>query len=279
MYLKVGPYGPYLQLGGEEQEGKPKRVSLPKGVKPEEVTPELAAGLLLLPRELGRHPETGERVYAGIGRFGPYVRHGKTFASLTKDDDVLKVTLERAVELLAKKTQRGGPLRVLGQHPETGDDIEVRDGKYGPYVKHGRTNASLRDDQRVDTLSLEEGLELLAAREKSKPARSTKPKRSGKGNRTSAKGKTSKAGKAKKAPRKSTPKATPAQLAAHLHELDAQDADIVKRLEGLNGQQPQAPSQVARSLDLSEDEVKKAHKRGMFKLRMAYGKARKEQAA
>ncbi len=277
IYLKVGPYGPYLQLGGDEQAGKPKRVSLPKGLPPEQVTPELAAGLLSLPRELGHHPETGERIYAGIGRFGPYVRHGKTFASLAKDDDVLAVTLERALELLAKKTHKAGPLRVLGQHPETGEDIEVRDGKYGPYVKHGRTNASLRDDQRVDTLTLEEGLELLAAREKRKPARSVQAKRAGKGSRASAKGKTSKAGKVKKAPRKSKPKATPAQLAAHLNELDAQDAEVVRRLEGMNGQQPQAPAQVARSLELSEDEVRAAHKRGMFKLRMAYGKARKEQ--
>src|SRR5690606_5456261 len=103
MLLKRGPYGPYLQLGEDDQPGKPRRISVPRGMQPAEVTPALAASLLSLPRQLGAHPESGEPVEANIGRFGPYVKHGKTYASLQKDDDVLTVGLGRALELLNKK--------------------------------------------------------------------------------------------------------------------------------------------------------------------------------
>ena len=182
MLLKTGRYGPYLQLGDDDQADKPKRISLPKGVAPDDVTAELASGLLSLPRGLGSHPESGDPIEAHIGRYGPYVRHGRTYASLSDGDDILTVTLPRALELLANKTSnRQEPLKVLGDHPETGDPIEVRDGRYGPYVKHGKTNASLRKEQSPETITLEQALELLAAREASNGSKKRSRRKSGTG--------------------------------------------------------------------------------------------------
>ena len=275
MLLKSGPYGPYLQLG-EGGDGKPKRVSLPKGVEPSAVDYRMAVGLLSLPRGLGKHPETGKSVQAAIGRFGPYVKHGSTFASLPKEDDVLTVELPRALELINKKDFKNKPLRVLGEHPQTGDPVEVRDGRYGPYVKHGKTNASLAQGQEVEAVTLEEALDLLAAREgvtgktsktKAKSKAKAKPKA-----KTKAKSKSSKA-----APK--GPKATPKDLEPFLTELDSDVADVVTRLEGMNNTSEQDIADIADALGMSEEEVRAAHKRGMFKLRMAYGRARKEKAA
>jgi DNA topoisomerase-1 len=160
--LKSGPYGPYVQLGDDDQEGKPKRVSLPPGVEPDDVDFDLGLRIIDLPRTLGEHPDTGNPITANIGRYGPYVKHEGTFASLKKNDDVLTVGLERALELLKKKENRNKPERVVGSHPESGEPIEVWNGRYGPYVKHDGTNASLKDDQSIDALTMEEALELLA---------------------------------------------------------------------------------------------------------------------
>ena len=159
--LKSGPYGPYVQLGDDEQEGKPKRVSLPPGVEPDDVDFDLGVQIIDLPRELGEHPETGQTITANIGRYGPYVKHKGTFASLKDDDDVLTVGLERALELIREKEDRNKPERVVGSHPESGEPIEVWKGRYGPYVKHDGTNASLKDDQSIDALTMEEALDLL----------------------------------------------------------------------------------------------------------------------
>ena len=172
--LKSGPYGPYLQLGDNEQEGKPKRVSLPDDVEPAEVDFDLGLQLINLPRVLGDHPETGNTIDAGIGRYGPYVRHRKpsakdTYASLRKGQDgVLTVGLERAVELIRRKENRNKPVRTLGEHPDTGKTIEVRTGRYGPYVKHNKTNASLPDDVTIEDLTREQALDLLAKKSKKK---------------------------------------------------------------------------------------------------------------
>ncbi len=298
MLLKSGPYGPYVQLGDDEQGpsgartrsmGKPKRVSLPRGLEPSAVTPAVAAELLALPRKLGQHPETGKDVEAALGRFGPYVKHGSTFASLTKDDDLFAVTLPRALELIAKKDFKNRPLRVLGEHPDTGEPVELHDGRYGPYVKHQKTNASLTT-QKPDTVTLQEALGLLAERERTNP---TKPSRTSSrakrpaakkagAKKTAAKTATKKTG-AKKAPAKSKtakapagPKATPRQLEPFLTELDAEAASVVTRLEGMRGESPQDIATVADTVGLSEEAVRAAHKRGMFKLRMAYGRARKD---
>ena len=160
--LKSGPYGPYVQLGDDDQEGKPKRVSLPPGVEPDDVDFDLGVRIIDLPREVGEHPESGQPITANIGRYGPYVKHKGTFASLKDDDDVLTVGHQRAVELIRQKENRNKPERVVGSHPESGEPIEVWKGRYGPYVKHDGTNASLKDDQSIDALTMEEALDLLA---------------------------------------------------------------------------------------------------------------------
>lgn len=175
--LKSGPYGPYMQLGDDEQEGKPKRVSLPKGMQPEDVDWDTALALINLPRELGNHPETGKVIKAHIGRYGPYVQHGSTFASLTKDDDVLAVELDRALELIAKKEAKNKPQRVLGEHPEDGKMVEIWEGRYGPYVKHNKTNASLPKNRAIDSITMEEAVELLA--EKASRKKGGKKKKGG----------------------------------------------------------------------------------------------------
>ncbi len=171
--IKVGPYGPYIQMdrppsGSNGKKGqKPKRVSLPKGIAVPQVDLAYALALLELPREIGLHPETGEPVLAGIGRYGPYVQHQKTYASLQAGDDVLGVTLDRALELFASKNKRGKePLRELGNHPDTGKPVVLLDGRYGPYVKHERTNASLPKDSDVNAVTLEQAVALLEERKK-----------------------------------------------------------------------------------------------------------------
>jgi len=164
--LKKGPYGHYVQLGEGNGEFKPKRVALPRSLKPADVELETALRLLALPRELGRHPETGEAIVAGIGRFGAYIKHGTTFKSLGADDDVLTIGLNRAVVLLAEPSsgQRRGPqlVRELGAHPE-GGAVGIYRGRYGPYVSHDGVFASLPRNADPATFSLAEALPLLAA--------------------------------------------------------------------------------------------------------------------
>lgn len=184
IYLKIGSYGPYIQLGeASEENKKPKRASLPKGVSPENVTLEMAVGLLSLPRTLGTHPATEGRIQAGMGKFGPYVVHdmgkqGKEYRSLKAGDDVLTVSLERAIELLAepKKGGRGGgsksktPVREMGQHPADGEPVNIYNGPYGPYVKHGKTNASLPEGETVEGLTMEKAVQILIAKASAKKA-------------------------------------------------------------------------------------------------------------
>ena len=163
VYLKTGPYGRYVQLGDGEGDTKPKRISVPKSIDP--VSLQEAKQLLDLPRHIGTHPETGKPIAAGIGRFGPYVVHDGVFASLKGGDDVFVVDLERGMELLAAKKAGSRALRVLGEHPLGGGSVEVRQGRYGPYVKYKKLNATLGKEQSPETVSLEEALELLAAKE------------------------------------------------------------------------------------------------------------------
>ncbi|MBD1897703.1 type I DNA topoisomerase [Coleofasciculus sp. FACHB-129] len=178
IYVLIGTYGPYVQLGDATEENKkPKRASLPKGVTIEDVTLDMAVGLLSLPRTLGIHPETNGKVQAGLGRFGPYVVHdqgkeGKEYRSLKASDDVLTIDIERAIELLAEpKKGRGAtrskskaPLRELGTHPTDGEPVNIYDGPYGPYIKHGKTNASVPEGESVEGLTMEKALEALAAK-------------------------------------------------------------------------------------------------------------------
>jgi DNA topoisomerase-1 len=178
IFVLIGNYGPYVQLGeASETNKKPKRSSLPKGMKPADLTLDFAVGLLALPRTLGTHPETGSKIQASLGRFGPYVVHdqgkeGKEYRSLKAGDDVLAVSLERALQLLAEpKLGRGGkrgaakkPLRELGVHPEDSEPINIYEGPYGIYVNHLKVNAGLPEGETPETLTLEKALELLAAK-------------------------------------------------------------------------------------------------------------------
>ncbi len=194
VFVKKGPYGHYVQLGDDEQEGKPKRISVPRNMDPSGIDLGTAERLLELPRSLGQHPETGVTLKANIGRYGPYVQHNRTFASLTKDDNVLTVEYDRAMELIAKKEAKNKPLRSLGLHPETGDPLDIFEGRYGPYVKHQRTNASLPKDRPVESLTLEEAVVLIDSKAASKKA----PKKRAAKKKTTAKKTTAKKPAAKK---------------------------------------------------------------------------------
>ena len=217
IYVLVGAYGPYVQLGeATEERPKPKRASLPKGVKTEDVTLEMAVGLLALPRLLGAHPETGAPIKASLGRFGPYVVHdqgkdGKDYRSLKAEDNVLIVTLERALELLAQpKATRGRrkaePLKELGSHPDDGELVAVYKGPYGHYVKHGKVNAGLPEGKTPDDMTLELALELIAAKAGTKK-KSTR-KKAATGTKGKAKTTTKKATTKKTTAKKTTAKKT-----------------------------------------------------------------------
>ncbi len=209
VYLLFGQYGPYLQRGQvSEDNPKPKRASLPKGIKPEEMTLEDALGLLRLPRLLGEHPDGG-RIQAGLGRFGPYVVHDKSkgekdYRSLKAEDDVLAIGLGRALELLAQpKRGRGGrtALRDLGTPEGAEEAVQLFDGPYGLYVKQGKVNASLPEGTTAETITLAQAVELLAAKaatgkSSSRAAGKTAAKATGK---TAAKASTKAAAKSTKA--------------------------------------------------------------------------------
>ena len=199
--LKIGRFGPYVQLGEpESKDDKPKRSSLPKTWPPATIDLDRALKLLSLPRQVGQHPEDSKPIVAGLGRYGPFIEHGGTYANLSNFDEIFEVGLNRAVTLLAEKRAGGkgragtaAPLRDLGPHPESGDAIQVMAGRYGPYVKCGKVNATLPKDVTPETVTLEQALELIKA-----------------------KGGVAKKGGAKKAPAKKAPakKATTAKKAA-----------------------------------------------------------------
>jgi DNA topoisomerase-1 len=172
--VRSGRFGPYLQLGEQSKEKdaeKPKRASIPKGVSPDDIDLERALSILALPREVGIHPEDGEPIVAGVGRFGPYVKHGKTYANLEDGDDVLHVGLNRALTLIAEKKlnpgrgRRGGdPGKSLGEHPQKSGPILVKKGRYGPYVTHDGVNATLPTDKTPENITLDEAVGLLEER-------------------------------------------------------------------------------------------------------------------
>ena len=181
VWLKIGRFGPYVEEAGDD---KPKRASLPKGWTPPDMDIDKALRLLSLPREVGPHPEDGGMILAGIGRYGPYVQHNGTYANLESADEVFDVGLNRAVAVLAEKRAGGGrggrtpaaALKELGAHPEDGQPVRILSGRFGPYIKHGATNANVPKGADPAALTLEEAVALLAEREakgggKKKPAR------------------------------------------------------------------------------------------------------------
>jgi DNA topoisomerase-1 len=175
VYVLTGRFGPYVQLGETPERGskeKPPRASLPAGVTEETITLDRALLLLSLPREIGRHPDDGQPVLANFGRFGPYVKHGDEFRSLEGDEQVFAISLDAAVELLrqpkrsrARRTATKTVLRELGAHPQGGAAVKLFEGRYGPYVSDGTTNASVPKGTDPNALSLADAIELLKARE------------------------------------------------------------------------------------------------------------------
>jgi len=192
--LKRGPYGLYVQLGpkagpiekkpeveepveldkngkpkkkkkAKSTEDKPKRTSLPRGINPNELNLDTALRLLSLPREIGTHPETGEKISAGIGRFGPYLKMGSLFKSIPKDDDVLTIGMNRAVALIAEaKAKAPKELRNMGVHPDDDTPIVVLTGRFGPYLKHNKTMANLPKGIKPEDLTLEQAVALINAK-------------------------------------------------------------------------------------------------------------------
>ncbi len=178
VYVMTGRFGPYVQLGETPEKGskvKPKRASLTKEDSEDAITLDRALQLLALPRHVGHDAEAGEDIVANFGRFGPYVKRGSEFRSLASDADVFAVTLEQAIELFKqeKKSRRRAAaktmLRDLGAHPESGAAVQIFEGRYGPYVSDGTTNASLPKDMAPDALALDEAVALLKAREGASP--------------------------------------------------------------------------------------------------------------
>ncbi len=206
IYVKRGPFGPYLQLGDQTDDGiKPKRASIPNNYDPDSIDLETAMKLLALPRRIGHHPVDGKVVNAGLGRFGPYVLHAKKYGNFDKkthtyttDDgsrtvDVLSVDMDAALEMLAKSKTRGKaePLKVLGEHPDDGKPVEIYEGRYGPYVKHGKINATIPNETDPTSVTLAEALPWLEAKAartgKKKAAKSAKKKAAKKTAKKSAK--------------------------------------------------------------------------------------------
>ncbi|MCY1127020.1 type I DNA topoisomerase [Frigidibacter sp. RF13] len=213
--VRAGRFGPYVQRGeASEAQPKPDRTSLPKGWGADTITLDRALALLALPRDIGAHPEDGALVEAGIGRFGPYVKHNTTYANIPDVEEVFTIGMNRAVEVLAQKAARGGrggsapaALRELGTHPD-GGPIQVMAGRYGPYVKWEKVNATLPKGADPATVTLEEALALIAekaAKGGKKPARKTAAKA-----KPAAKAKTTKTKAAKTDAAKGKPKAAKA---------------------------------------------------------------------
>jgi DNA topoisomerase-1 len=185
--LKIGRFGPYVERASDpdDPKEKPARSSLPKGWTPASIDLERALRLLSLPREVGKHPEDGKPILAGLGRYGPYVQHDKTYASVDSIEEAFEVGLNRAVTLIAEKRSgagrpgRSGPtaLKELGAHPASGDPIRVLSGRFGPYVNAGKINANLPRGADPAEITLEQAVALLAEREakggggKKKPVR------------------------------------------------------------------------------------------------------------
>ncbi len=184
--LRRGPYGFYVQLGEAEGKTKPKRASLTREINPQDLNLQTALGLLSLPREVGLHTTENEMITAAIGRFGPYIKMGGTFVSL-KEDNVLEIGLNRAIDLLADAPRRPAPVDI-GKHPDDGKPIILKTGRYGPFVQHGSTRATLPKDEKDKTPSLELAIELI--RKKSSKKKTASKRKSSSKKKSASKKKT-----------------------------------------------------------------------------------------
>ena len=172
IWIKKGPYGHYVQLGETKT-----RKGIPKNYDLNSVDLEYALKLLSLPRDVGVHPDTNEMVTADYGRYGPYIRCGKQNAPIRGAGTPLDITLEQSIELLANKNKKTSELRNLGKHPETNEDIVVKDGRYGPYISDGKVNAALKGNLSPDTITLDEAVELINNRRQNPPKKRKKKKK------------------------------------------------------------------------------------------------------
>jgi DNA topoisomerase-1 len=208
--LRSGRFGPYVQLGEALKGGdKPPRAGIPKGWAIDEIDLASALKLLSLPREIGAHPETGKPITAGIGRYGPFVSHDGKYANLDGVDEVFTVGANRAISLLAEKKSGGrgrnaaAVIKTLGEHPTEGGAVTVRSGRYGPYVNHGKLNATLPRGLGPEDVTAEQAVKLLAEKAAKGPAKA-KPKK------VAAKKPAS--GRARKPPRRKTGANAPAEI-------------------------------------------------------------------
>jgi DNA topoisomerase-1 len=253
--VRAGRFGPYVERGSGSGA---KRCSLPPGWTIEEIDLERALRLLALPRELGRDPNTGEPILAGIGRYGPYIQRGRRFLNLPPEEDVLEIGINRAIDLLAGgEGKRGraaaGPLRELGPHPEDGRPVTLHAGRFGAYVKHGELNATLPKGRSVEDLTLEEAVALLAAKaakaaEAGGARKGTRPGTRG-GARTTApasgSGQRSEAEKASKAAPTRTRAARGTTGAAGERALEGESREATGRTSGTSGRGSGAPTVLA----------------------------------
>ncbi len=175
--LRKGPYGYYIQLGeqGKTKADKPKRVSLLKTMSPSEMDFGTALGLLSLPKEIGAHPEDGQMIFAGIGRFGPYIKHNTSYTSVPADDSVLDIGLNRAVDLIATNTRKKPSAKLLGK--SAGKEVTLQNGRYGPYVQRGKVRATIPKSKNQDTITLEEAIDLIEAKTNRLNTKSGAPKK------------------------------------------------------------------------------------------------------
>jgi DNA topoisomerase-1 len=180
VFLKEGRFGPYVQLGAIEEGEKPKNASLLKGIEPADVTLDVALQLLSLPKTLGNHPQSGEPVISSNGRYGPYIKCGEETRSLPAEKSPIDVTLDEALALLAQpKPQRGRgapkePLKTFEASPVTNEPIRLLEGRYGPYVTDGTTNASLPKGTSIEDTTFQIAVNLLAERAAKGPAKKKK---------------------------------------------------------------------------------------------------------
>lgn len=217
VHLKIGRFGPYVETTPPDAD-KPKRSSLPKGWSPASIDLEKALRLLSLPRDVGPHPEDGKMITASLGRYGPFVAHAGTYANVADIEEVFDVGLNRAVALLAeKRAGRAGrasaaaPLKELGAHPETGEAVQVMAGRYGPYVKSGKINATLPKDTAPEDMTMEAALPLLAAKAGAAPKKKAPAKKATAKKPAAKKEPAAKKPAAKKAPAKKAAKAADAE--------------------------------------------------------------------
>lgn len=217
VHLKIGRFGPYVETTPPDAD-KPKRSSLPKGWSPASIDLEKALRLLSLPRDVGPHPEDGKMITASLGRYGPFVAHAGTYANVADIEEVFDVGLNRAVALLAEKragrvgrASAAAPLKELGAHPETGEAVQVMAGRYGPYVKSGKINATLPKGTAPEDMTMEAALPLLAAKAGAAPKKKAPAKKAAAKKPAAKKEPAAKKPAAKKAPAKKAAKAVEAE--------------------------------------------------------------------